>query len=377
MSTKRRSFTADWLPWAVAAAIIAALAVAVTRFLSSSGSSHGLNVSDAMSRGMASTSDLPPLLGWRLVTAWQLDAAALAVLALIGAWYLGAVLRARRNGHDWPLTRVALFVGGLAVCAFATNGSIAVYDMVLFSAHMIGHLLLVMVGPALLVAGRPLDLAIAASEEPDHVRGILRNPVVSAIFAPPVALACYTVVIVGSHLTGLMNTIMLHTWAGQLEHLVYLVIGFQFFSLVISPPPIRWRLGSPARWLLLAIAMAVDTFTGLVLLQGTTVISMASDPRLSVNALSDTHTGGAIMWFGGDAIMAAVMLALVLSWLRDPDRERGEGWLERSRRAHFAERTHAPGQPVPDLSTDTDFDENDDQLAAYNRWLTSINRDGR
>ena len=87
--------------------------------------------------------------------------------------------------------------------------------------------------------------------------------------APPVALASYTAVIVGSHLTGLMDVIMRNTWAGQLEHLVYLLVGCQFFVLVVGDEPIRWRLAAPARWLLLAVAMAVDTFTGIVLMQGT------------------------------------------------------------------------------------------------------------
>ena len=92
---------------------------------------------------------------------------------------------------------------------------------------------------------------------------------VSLLTAPPVALACYAVAIVGTHLTGLMDQIMQVTWAGQLEHLVYLVVGCQFFVLILGDEPIRWRLSAPARWLLLAIAMAVDTFTGVVLIQAT------------------------------------------------------------------------------------------------------------
>ena len=377
MTGTQRSRVAEWLPWVVAALILAGLVVAVVRFLSGGGSG-GMDMAAAMSRGSAPTDGLAPLLGSALITAWQLNAAALAVLALLAAWYLGAVARARRQSQAWPIARTAAFVAGLAVCAFATNGSIAVYDMVLFSAHMIGHLLLVMVGPALLVAGRPLELAVVASEEPAKVRRAMKNPVLTAFFAPPVALACYIVVIVGSHLTGAMNYIMVHTWAGQIEHVVYLVIGFQFFTLVIGAAPIRWRLASPARWLLLAIAMAVDTFTGIVLMQGTTVIQMTPDPRLHVNALSDTHTGGAIMWLGGDAIMAAVMIVLVLAWLRDPARESADrtGWLEQTRRAHFAERTQLAGEPAADLADNADFDESDAKLAAYNRWLASINRHG-
>ena len=163
----------------------------------------------------------------------------------------------------------------------------------------------------------------------------------SLLTAPPVALACYAVAIVGTHLTGLMDEIMQITWAGQLEHLVYLVVGCQFFTLILGDEPIRWRLSAPARWLLLAIAMAVDTFTGVVLIQATSPIAMLPAPRLSVDALADTHTGGAIMWVGGDAIMAVVMVVLVVSWLYRPARARPtrDGWAERARRATFEAHT--------------------------------------
>ena len=93
---------------------------------------------------------------------------------------------------------------------------------------------------------------------------------VSLLTAPPVALASYTVVIVGTHLTGLMDLIMRNTWAGQLEHLAYVLLGCQFFLVVIGDAPIRWRLSAPARLFMLALSMAVDTFTGVVLLQSTT-----------------------------------------------------------------------------------------------------------
>ena len=96
--------------------------------------------------------------------------------------------------------------------------------------------------------------------------------------APPVALASYTVVIVGSHLTGLMDEIMRNTWAGQVEHLVYVAGRLPVLRLVVGDEPIRWRLATPARWLLLAVAMAVDTFTGVVLLQGTAPVAMLAAP---------------------------------------------------------------------------------------------------
>ena len=255
------------------------------------------------------------------------------------------------------------------MCAFATNGSIAVYDQVLFTAHMAGHLALVMVAPALLVAGRPLTLALAAAPPAPPVPDRARGPRAGSwlvLTAPPVALATYTVVIVGSHLTGVMDTIMRNTWAGQVEHLVYVLAGYQFFVLIVGDEPIRWRLASPARWLLLAIAMAVDTFTGIVLMQGTHAVALLPSV-LHVDALSDTRTGGAIMWFGGDAIMAAIMIGLVVQWLRHVESAPAEkGWLEQARGATFE--AHTGGA----AAADTIDDDDDAARAAYNDWLAKL-----
>ncbi|MBV9594101.1 MAG: cytochrome c oxidase assembly protein [Actinobacteria bacterium] len=364
--------------WTITTVVLAVLVVAVVRFLvdgsGDEGDSMGMShAAHAVYRGGGAIGT-HSLLGARLVTAWQLDAVALAVLVLAAATYLTAVAAVplRHPGQRWPLIRTASYLAGLAVCGYATCGSFAVYDEVLFSAHMLGHLCLVMLAPALIMCGRPATLALAAASDrrARRWRAILQGRVISVLTAPPVALACYTAVIVGSHLTGLMNTIMQATWAGQLEHLVYLVVGCQFFCLVVGNEPIRWRLGSPARWLLLAIAMAVDTFTGVVLLQTTSPVAMTTAPGLSVDPLSDTHTGGAIMWLGGDAVMAVVMIALVLAWLRRPEgrTDEREGWAEQARRATFAAQT---GSATPAAA---EFDDSDAARTAYNEWLARLNR---
>jgi cytochrome c oxidase assembly factor CtaG len=366
--------------WALAAVAIAGLAVAVGHYLTSGAADHvhgamGVSAAEALTRG-GSASPLTPLFGSALLTAWQLDAIAVAVLVLAAAAYLTgvALVPIRTPGARWPLRRTVAFLGGLAVCGFATNGSIAVYDQVLFTAHMAGHLALVMAAPALLVAGRPLGLAIASAPAPRAARllQIAQGRIVALLTAPPVALASYAAVIVGSHLTGLMDSIMRNTWAGQVEHLVYVLAGCQFFVLVIGDEPIRWRLGSPARWLLLAIAMAVDTFTGIVLMQGTHAIELLPS-ALDVDALSDTHTGGAIMWFGGDAIMAAIMVGLVVGWLRRVESRPPEhGWLEQARAATFVAHTGSDEAAGPAMDDDTDA-----ARAAYNEWLGKLtSRDG-
>lgn len=359
--------------WTASVAALIALGVSVAHYLSRdsgmAGMSHG---AVAWARGGGAPAG--GLVGRRLLTAWQVDAVALILLVLITAWYLTAVaLRGIRNpGTRWPITRTLLFLLGIAATAYATSGAIAVYDQSLFTAHMAGHLALVMLAPALLVAGRPLRLAIESSkpERAERIARIATGRVVTAITCPPVALVTYTVVIVGSHLTGLMDVFMRNTWAGQLEHLVYLLAGLQFFVLIVGDEPIKWRLASPVRWLLLALAMAVDTFTGIVLMQLSDPITMRPVPGLNVNQLSDTHTGGAIMWFGGDGLMAVVMITLVLAWLRRVDSSTPDekGWLEQARRATFSEHTgaHAPAAE--------DFDADEAARSAYNDWLAGLEK---
>jgi putative copper resistance protein D len=173
-----------------------------------------------------------------------------------------------------------------------------------------------------------------------------------------------------------MDVIMRHTWAGQLEHLVYVLLGCQFFVVVIGDAPIRWRLAAPSRLFMLAISMAVDTFTGIVLLQSTIAIAMSPPPGADVHPLADTRTGGAIMWFGGDGIMAVIMVAIAIGWVRQPANRQVEpaGWLEQARRASFA--AHTGDSPAdagdPADATDDDFDDSDLRLRQYNDWLRRL-----
>ena len=354
--------------WVLAAAGLVALVVAVSHYLAAAPMEH----SDVLIRG-GGADPVEQLVGSRLVTAWQLDALALAVAVLAAAAYLTgvALVPVRRPGQRWPWPRTVAFLAGLAVVVFATCGSIAVYDQVLFTAHMAGHLALVMVAPALLAAGRPLGLSLAVARPARRARleRVATGRVISLLTAPPVALVTYTAVIVGSHLTNLMDVIMRNAWVGQVEHLVYLLAGYQFFVLILGDEPIRWRLSSPAKWLLLALGMAVDTFTGIVLMQGTGAVHLRPS-ALGVNALSDTRTGGAIMWFGGDGIMALIMIVLVVGWLRNVEQAPAQrGWLEQARGAAFAEHTGAGDGPP-----ERDLDDDDNARAAYNDWLARLER---
>ncbi len=379
-------------PWP--AAVFVVLVAAVTALVTVVVVVARAGLPDVWARWPTRPDPLPPLAGWRFASAWQLDAPMVLLVALLAGGYLAAsrqVARAHRR-RPWPRRHTAAVLTGLAVTVLATCSSIGVYDMSLFSVHMAQHLMLIMVAPPLLAAGRPITLLLHAVGNPWHRRVIrvLRSPAASVLLSPPVALVCYAATIVATHLSGLMDQVMNDVWLGQGEHLLYLGAGYVFFVLVFGDEPIRWRLSMPGRLMLVVVAMAVDTFVGLVLLQTVHPIAMMPHPGWGASAVSDTHTGGAIMWFFGDGLMVALIVVLFRVWVRRPEyaRRQSGSWLERARLATFDGHTAARPSPQDGGGSSPDvglgrggrgqggrsaFDDDEARLSAYNAWLAALN----
>jgi cytochrome c oxidase assembly factor CtaG len=356
--------------------VVVVLAIAVAHHLRAPGSPV-LPISWARSGGDA---QLSRVVGRKWLTAWQFDAVATAAAVAVAALYLAAVAGVARRRRHWPVWRTLSFLAGLGICLLAVSSAVGVYDMALFSTHMIGHLMLVMIAPPFLVAGRPLVLALHAVGNPWHNRfkRILRGPVLSLWFSPPVALATYAIAIVGTHLTGLMNVIMMQPWAGQLEHLVYVVVGYQFFTVAFGDEPLRWSLTPLTKLVLLGLAMGVDTFTGVVLFESNQPLAMQGLAG-GVDPLGQTILGGAIMWAGGDGIMALLMMLVVVQWLRQPGlrRRAARGWLVQARNATLAAHSLRPPEaeahrPEARRAPVVDVDEDEQALTAYNAWLHGL-----
>ncbi|HVA59657.1 MAG TPA: cytochrome c oxidase assembly protein [Mycobacteriales bacterium] len=324
---------------------------------------------------------IAPLTGHTALTSWQFAPQVSAILAVAAIGYLIGAVRVRRRhpARPWPVLRSASFLAGLATIALATQSSIGVYDDTLFWVHMVQHLLLVMVAPALLVAGRPVILLMHAWGNPVHrwARRAVRSRLVTALTCPPVALVIYTGVIVGTHLTSLMNLTLEHPWAHDGEHLLYLAAGYLFFLPLLGSEPIRWRMSMPGRFLLLAVAMPVDTFVGVVLNQTNHELFPAyarAGRTWGPSLIADLHAGGAVMWVGGDALMLGFILIVFLSFLTDQREGNAGAWLETARRNTLAEHAANAGLarvPAARVARHATVDD-DAHLAAYNAYLARL-----
>ncbi len=337
-----------------------------------------------------------PAFGWQAVlTDWVFAPAVTVPCVAAAALYLwGARRVARRHpARPWPWWRTAMFLGGLAVVVFALQSGIGAYDDVLFWDHMIQHLLLLMVAPPLLVAGQPVLLLLHASGNPVHTwaKRAVRSRLVTLLTWPPFGLAAYVVTIVATHLTGLAHEMIANQALHDAEHVLYLLVGYLFFLPLVGREPIRWRISYPVRVLLLALAMPVDTFTGLILgYQGAAFAAGVTGPRPpgSPSRVEDVHWAGAVMWIGGDALMFGFMMLVLWLWSRNDAAGSFGRWLEAARKSSFEDLvSHAPGggasapvaagrpaRPAPGAPSARQSGIDDDEhLAAYNAYLARLN----
>src|SRR5262249_57141201 len=85
------------------------------------------------------------------------------------------------------------------------------------------------------------------------------------------------------------------------------VVGYLFSLPLRGHEPIRWRLSYPMRLLVLALAMPIDTFTGLILGYAGRgyVVTVGPRPPRSPRPAHDGDWAGAATWVRGAAIMFA------------------------------------------------------------------------
>jgi len=148
----------------------------------------------------------PPVTVHTLLSAWQHDPPSLVAAGaevLTAGLYLLGVRRLGRRGRRWPLRRTASFLAGLVLVVIAVQSGLAQYDDTVFAAHVVQHLLLMMVAPPLLALGAPVTLAMQASRRRTQQRlvAITHHFVIRALGNPVVAFASMWGLMFGYFLT--------------------------------------------------------------------------------------------------------------------------------------------------------------------------------
>jgi putative copper resistance protein D len=270
----------------------------------------------------------PPLVADSWFTTWRTDWLWLSLALVAVGLYASGVIRLRRRGDSWPAHRTILWVLGWALFVYATCAAPAVYGAVLFSAHMMMHMVIAMVVPLLLVPAAPILLALRALRpRQDKTWGprevllqVLHSRVVRVLANPVVAAALFFFSLAFFYYSPLFE-LALRTHTGHvLMVLHFLLTGYLFVWVLvgIDPGPKRW----PPLMLIVVLfaTMSFHAFFGVVMTGSTTLLApdffeVIKLPWLT-DPLANQREAGAVAWGIGEAPTLALTLMVALAWVR-------------------------------------------------------------
>jgi putative copper resistance protein D len=249
------------------------------------------------------------------------------LLAALAYWKARDMVNLRHPANPVPRWRLWSWLAGLGAIVLALASPIEFYDTTLFAAHMIQHLLLMMVAAPLLVLAAPITLLLRVSSPEARRRWILpvlHSRVVRLVSHPLVAWLLFATVMWFAHFSPLFDAALDDLTLHRLEHALFLGTALLFWWPVVGADPSPHRMGYPARLFYLALGMPLSSFLGLVIFSSETVLyphylNLVRD--WGPTPLQDQQWAGGIMWAGGDLAFVVALIVTVAAWLRHEERE--------------------------------------------------------
>jgi putative membrane protein len=254
------------------------------------------------------------------LTQWELSPFPLLVLvAVIGTalWYLRAQAALSSRGRHWSAKRTVSFLAGLVAVDLALQSPVATFSMGYFQAHVIQHLLLMVVGPPLLAMGAPMTLALQTSSRQGKVRllKVLNARPFQVLTHPIPVWALYYFSMFAFFLTIALDFSMNHMWVMDLVNLAFFAASTLFWWPIVGLDPIpHWQMGHGARLASLLIGVPIESFLALALLS-------TSRPAASMYTLGSTHAGAGILWIGAELFTFLALIPVFTQWVRFEERK--------------------------------------------------------
>jgi cytochrome c oxidase assembly factor CtaG len=255
---------------------------------------------------------------------WNLAPPVLIGIVLIALSYGRGVLVLRRNRRGPGLRKVGSFYAGLLVVIASLVSPLDALGASLFSAHMVQHLMLILVGAPLLVLGAPVvPMMLSLPRSARAVtRSIERVRVVDAasraVMKPVVVLALHSIALWAWHLPSLYQAALGDDRLHGIEHVSFVATAMLFWALVIGNRR-RRRLGYGPAIMLTFVTALQGAALGVVLTFASTVLYRVHTGRTGaweLSALEDQQLAGAIMWIPAGIVYLGVMCALFIAWMR-------------------------------------------------------------
>lgn len=285
-------------------------------------------------------------------TTWVFEPLALSAILATGLLYGVGIVVLRRRGDSWPVGRSAsFFLGGLGALVVATCSSLAAYDHVLLSMHMVQHMVLSMVAPIFLALGSPVTLALRTL--PASPRAVLlkllHSRFVAVLAFAPVAFTLFIVSPWVLYFSGLYEATLSSAVLHDLLHLHFVIVGCLFFWPLLGLDPVPGRVAYPFRLLTVFATLPFHAFLGVTIMAMETVIAadwyLSLDRHWPPSPLEDQGIAGGILWGSGDLVGSVIFAVLFVQWIRESAREAAR----EDRRLDRAERARAG--PAPEQAT--------------------------
>ena len=281
---------------------------------------------------------LPPeLTPIRWITSWDIDLLWAFAVGFGAFFYLAGVWRLRRRGDRWPLYRTILWLCGLASLFWVTSGSVGAYQDYLFSMHMVGHMLLSMAIPMLLVFGAPVTLASRAIvKRTDGSRGgrewilwAVHTPFSRVVTHPLFAAAMFIGSLWAFYYSDLFRWSLYdhlgHEW--MIVH--FLISGYLFVLSLVGIDPVPYRFPYPFRLVTLIAVMAMHAFFGIAIMMASGLFVAdwfgAMGRTWGDLPLVDQYTGGGVAWSIGEIPTLILAITVAIQWSRSDERAQRRG----------------------------------------------------
>jgi putative membrane protein/putative copper resistance protein D len=313
--------------------------------------------------GHGMTMDLPPFTLGRGLE-WSTDPFFL-VACLMGLGLYGwGVVRLKRRGDKWSWGRTAAFVVGVLTVMFVMCTKLNDYGMVMFSVHMVQHMVISMLSPILILLGAPITLAlralpVAAKRGNKGPRELLlmflHSRYMRIITHPAFTIPLFIASLYALYFSPIFDFLM-GSKAGHIAMMChFLAVGLVFFWPIMGVDPGPHRPGYLMRMLELFAGMPFHAFFGIALMMASSpMVETYKNPpaSLGIDALADQNAAGGIAWAFSEIPSVLVLIALLFQWYGSEQRQ--------AKRA--------------DRAADRDGDK---ELEAYNAYLASLNARGR
>lgn len=239
---------------------------------------------------------------------WEVLDYLAALAVVVAATGYATALRAARRRSPWPRRRTICWYLGLACAGASLIGPVATAAHTSFTGHMVGHLLLGMLAPLLMVLAAPITLLLRAlpASGARRVTRILRWPVVRFLTHPVTAAVLNAGGLWLLYTTDLFHLMHASPAVYGLIHLHIFLAGYVFTASLVGVDPDPHRASLGLRSVVLIVFIAAHQILAKWLY---------AYPPAMVGA-PDARVGAQVMFYGGDVVDVTIIVLLWAGWYR-------------------------------------------------------------